>query len=278
MKMQALYFSPTGGTKKIVEEITKGSNMPQAEPIDLTLPNQREAWDGSVKGDILIVGAPVYASTFPAVLLPSLKMLKGKGRLAVPVAVYGNAKMGAAVGDLAGVLHEQGFTIPAAANFVAQHSFITEKCTIGKGRPDDLDLIKARRFGEDVAIKIKTDREDIVSTNQVPPDTIYIRSYVRGMYYAKGMYLPSQYYDTVKVSINEENRDKCVGCGKCVEVCSTGAMGANLKIDNATCSRCFACVYACPSGVLGKHVDHSSDLIKWFTLQAKYRSEPTLYF
>jgi ferredoxin len=277
MRIQALYFSPTSGTRKIIEAITKGSDLPQAKPIDLTLPKQREAWDGNIEGDILIVGAPVYASTFPAVLLPSLKKLQGKGRLAVPVAVYGNAKMAAAVGDLAGVLHEQGFTIPAAGNFVAEHSFITEQCPLGKGRPDDIDLLKAKRFGEDVAHKITTDREDIVSTNQVPPDTIYIRSYVRGMYYAKGMYLPPVYYDTVKVAINKGKLGRCADCGECAEVCSTGAMGANLQIDNATCSRCFACVYACPQGVLEKYVDHSSDLIKWFTHQARFRSEPTIY-
>ena len=277
-KVQGLYFSPTGNTRKIIESILKGTGLPNEESIDLTLPKQREAWSGNINGNLMIIGVPVYASTFPAVILPSLQKLEGHGRLAVPVAVCGNAKMAACLSELCGVLKKQGFTIPAAGNFIGQHSFITEECLLGKGRPDESDLEKAFQFGENIVFKVREDPMDITSTNQVPPDVIDIRCYVRGSYNAKGMYLPPVFYDTVKVSISEEDRKLCGKCNQCVDVCSTGAMKADLEIDNATCTRCFACVSACPSGVLKKYVDHSSDLIKWFKRQSTYRGEPLLFF
>jgi ferredoxin len=277
-RIQSLYFSPTGNTKKIVEAVTRGTGLLQATPIELTLPKQRDAWNGKIEGDLMIIGVPVYASTFPAVILPTLQRLEGTGRLAVPVAVCGNAKMGACLAELCGVLKKQGFTIPAAGNFVGQHSFMTDHCPLGNGRPDEKDLEKAHQFGEGIAVKVKEDPTDIVSTNQVPPDIIDIRCYVRGSYNAKGMYLPPIFYNTVKVSISEDDKRLCGKCRRCEEVCSTGAMKADLQIDNLTCTRCFACVYACPSGVLEKYVDHSADLIKWFNRQAKYRGEPLLFF
>jgi flavodoxin len=79
MKVQCLFFSPTGNTRKVVEAISKGTGYPQAKPIDLTLPKQRESWSGKIDGDMLIVGVPVYSSTFPAVIYGSLKKLKGRG-------------------------------------------------------------------------------------------------------------------------------------------------------------------------------------------------------
>lgn len=275
-KVQSLYFSPTGNTKKIVEAVAKGTGLPQANPIELTLPKQREAWSGNISGDLMIIGIPVYASTFPAMILTSLEKLEGAGRLAVPIAVCGNVKMDMCLAEVCGILKKQGFTIPAAGNFVGSHSFWTEECPIGKGRPDEKDLAKAAEFGGQVAKKIKDDPGDITNRSSTA-ENIWIGCYVRGSLSAKGSYLPPQFYETVKVGFSEADRARCGDCGKCVAACSTGAMKTDLQIDNATCTRCFACVAACPSGVLKKYVDHQAPLIKWFKEKVSYRGEPLTF-
>lgn len=49
---------------------------------------------------------------------------------------------------------------------------------------------------------------------------------------------------------------KCILCGKCVEVCSGGAIIVDQKegreIDRAKCNFCFKCVTACPTGAITK--------------------------
>ena len=55
-KVQSLYFSPTGNTRKVVDTILKGTGIEVAKPIDITLHRQRESWSGTVDGDLVIIG------------------------------------------------------------------------------------------------------------------------------------------------------------------------------------------------------------------------------
>lgn len=46
---------------------------------------------------------------------------------------------------------------------------------------------------------------------------------------------------------------QCIGCGRCADVCPTGAQSCDEglhRLDRALCTRCFRCVDACPSGAL----------------------------
>ena len=160
--VQCLYFSPTGSTRKIVETIAKGMGIPVSAPISITTPQERKAFTGQVDGEILIVGIPVYVGTFPSFVLSPLHKLDGTGRWALPIAVCGNVRMGTCLAELCGILKRQGFKIPAAGNFIAQHSFACENFLMGKGRPDVDDLHKATEFGQRVIRKISKNGEDIV--------------------------------------------------------------------------------------------------------------------
>ena len=271
--VQSLYFSPTGNTKRIVEAIAKGIGLQTANSIDLTLPGPRESWSGAVKGNLLIIGVPIHAHSFPSLILPSLKKLEGKGLWAVPVAVSGNAQMRTCLADLAGVLKKQGFMIPAAANFVGEHSFSADEFPMGVGRPDRRDLRKAVSFGNKIAAKMENNPEDITS---IRGENIFIRTYLTGNTEAQGTSFPERYQNVIRVS--EVNGERCNNCGKCIESCPTGAIDVKtLKINNASCIRCFACTSACPTGAVLKVVNPDPDLKAWFRKQGSVRAEPQIF-
>jgi ferredoxin len=273
--VQCLYFSPTGSTRKIVETIAKGVEVPVKTSISITTPQEREVFKGQVEGDLLIVGVPVYTGKFPSLILSPLNRVDGTGCWALPIAVCGNVRMGTCLAELCGILKGQGFNIPAAGNFIAQHSFECEEFPIGKGRPDVEDLRKATEFGRRVFDKIAKDPEDI--TYQYGGNT-YIRMYTSGSKEAKGFAsFPEVYRSLIKV----DNRfdELCPDCSLCVEVCPTGSIDPeSYVIEDETCIRCFACADVCDSGVKGKVVQPKEQLASWFRHRSKERGEPLLFF
>ena len=181
--VQCLYFSPTGSTRKVVETVAKGTGLSAAGSISITTPLERDSFSGQVAGDLLIVGVPVYAGKIPSFVLSPLSKVDGAGRWALPVAVCGNVRMGTCLAELCVILKRQGFTVPAAGNFIAQHSFACEDFPIAKGRPDQDDLRQAAEFGHQVAGKIAEGAEDITC---VYGRFLYIRMYVSGSTEATG--------------------------------------------------------------------------------------------
>jgi ferredoxin len=273
--VQCVYFSPTGGTKKIVETVAKGMEVPVKAPISITTPRERETFKGQIDGDLLIIGVPVYTGKYPSLIISPLSKLDGTGHLAIPIAVCGNVRMGTCLAELCGVLKRQNFSIPAAGNFIAQHSFICEDFPLGKDRPDKDDLIKAANFGSRIFGKIATGQKDITCRYR---DKIYIRMYVSGSTEAKGFVSLGEPHRSV-IRVSEHNNELCQECGHCVEACPTGAVDPkSFHIIDETCIRCFACTYVCPSGVKEKVVHPAELLASWFRHRITERGEPLLFY
>jgi ferredoxin len=272
--VQSVFFSPTGSTRKIVETIAAGTGLRLLPSIDITTPVQRQAWSGEIEGDLLVVGVPIYAGTFPALVLEPLARLTGYKAWAVPIAVCGNVRMGTCVAELCALLRRQGFTIPATGTFIAQHAFACDEFPIGRGRPDQEDFEMAAAFGANIAERIKRNVPDITSLYR---DNMYIRMYVSGRVDAPGFTSLSTAH-RARIRVSDHNKEQCEQCGKCAEVCPTGSIAARTYyINDETCIRCFACTAVCPTGAKQKLVQPDEELAAWFTHRATERGQPLLF-
>jgi len=275
MKIQSLYFSATGTTKKILSAIEEHTSLHSLSPIDITLPKQRESFTGKIEGDVILIGVPVYHGTMPLPMMEPLERLEGKGKWAVPVAVYGNRSPDSCVEELAKMLRDKGFKILAAASFVAEHSFATKDHPWGLGRPDQSDLDNAAKFGERIKEKLQSGPSEIQISgrffNFLTRETV--ESFPEG-YHRKVA-------DWIKgvVGIVFLKDVMCTECMICSNVCPTSAIKVDSKeIDDGLCIRCAACVRACPEGVLSFHfMPGSSAVIERVDKVCAVRKEPKLY-
>lgn len=215
-KMEVYYFSPTGGTKK-VSDIFAAAIGKDAVWHDL---GDKQTPTEQPQGELIIVAAPVFAGRIPSVVREKIKTLAGEGKQAVTIAVYGNRAYEDALLEMNDMLIQGGFTVIAAAAFVAQHSIVPE---VGAGRPDAEDEKEIRIFAE--AVKNSTSAENI----HVPGN----RTYKPGM----------------NVQVTPLSLPSCTACGACAKICPTDAIAnvdGKIATDAAKCILCMACVHACP--------------------------------
>ena len=213
------YFSPTGGTKKVgesfCEEISENITL-----IDLGKKNDEIEKPVS---DIVVVAVPVFGGRIPAIVIDKLSKLNGSAKKAITLVVYGNRAYEDALLELNNVISESGFQVIASGAFVTQHSIVPE---VGKGRPDNQDMIEIHDFAEKVLDKLENGAE---STVEVP-----------------GNY---PYKTGTGMSVTPISLSVCNQCKKCKMACPTEAIQieqGSVNTNTEKCILCMACVAACP--------------------------------
>lgn len=224
MKLNAVYFSPTGNTEKTINAIEEGIGG-NFKNYNITLKKDRDEKIKFTKEDLVIIGCPVYVGRIPSVEGDLFKNIKGDNTLCVLVVNYGNREYEDALIELKNVALNKGFIPIAAGAFIGEHSYSRE---IATNRPDENDLKEIIEFGKKIKNKINGELD------------LSKELAVSGSYPYRDVPQPPK----IAPSANES----CIKCGKCIEVCPVDAIDKNDPhlTDVNKCIRCFACVKICP--------------------------------
>ncbi len=251
----------------MIKAILEGINARKNIERDLTLPAGRMKPLGDVEGDLVVIALPVYEEKVPKIVVPLLSTLRGKGRPVVLVAVYGNIAPGIMLKELEEIVHDVGFKVAAAGEFVAEHSFSTEKHPLAQGRPKDSDIEVAIVFGMKVAEKLSN--VGMISVMEEPE--------ISGHLLLTAKVLPP---DSAKLFTEQPRFDPeiCIDCGICAGYCPTGAIDPkSLEINEDECLRCFACVRRCPVSARRIKIKQRWITRFFFTHRTHSYKEPVFY-
>ena len=158
MKLYTVYFSPTGGTKKVLDELVKewlindgapdesGKTSTELVEIDLSDRTRSGAFLSHAtpgREDFCIIAVPSFGGRVPAAALERLTQLKAGHTPAVLVAAYGNRAYDDTLLELQEAAEHSGFCPVAAIAAVTEHSIMHQ---YGTGRPDAQDKAELRKF------------------------------------------------------------------------------------------------------------------------------------
>ena len=221
--MKEIYFSPSGTTRAIVNEITKYFSRKKEVYDLLKNPLKEEITFG--KEDFLVVGTPVYAGRIPSVCAEMLSKIKGDNTPVIAVVVYGNREYEDSLLELKTILEENGFIVISAGAFISQHSIFPG---VGYLRPDVKDKQEARKFAIESCKKF-----------EAVSDITGMSIEVKGNF---------PYKEPGKIPLGLLVEKNCKKCGLCADICPVKAISRDHpgKIDRDLCIMCTACFHVCP--------------------------------
>jgi Pyruvate/2-oxoacid:ferredoxin oxidoreductase delta subunit len=260
-----MYFSPTGTTKRVCEEIAQSISTTSPVRIDLTKFKTLEL-TGADKVDLWIVGVPVYASRMPSLARERISTVLyslPKKTSAVAIVVYGNVDLGIALKQLIDLLSVNGLNVIGAGEFIGQHYFkqfhgIEAEGTIA--RPNDTDLAVARELGV-ALIKKGLDSPCISSMNEVQSARVSLKFKFTSEERVLGL-----------LGSSSVDLSKCIKCQACVKACPVSCIDAKTLMSDAStkiCLGCGNCMRVCP-----KKARSQSIKMKWMVKRMAKPNNP----
>lgn len=242
MNISQITFSPTGGTDKVVEIITKTWGMP-VNKVDLSNAETDYSSLNLDKEDIAIIAVPSYGGRVPSLAAQRISSIYAKQTPCVIVCVYGNRAYEDTLIELNDIAEKSGFKVIAAIAAIAEHSIMHQYAT---GRPDNKDESELNSFAKKILKKINASSAGSAAP-QIPGNRPYKKAGGAGL-------------------VPKANNN-CTSCGLCAKQCPAKAINAeNLKTaDSKKCISCMRCVVKCPQSarkVNGAMVSIAASTIK----------------
>ena len=219
MNCYNIYFSPTGGTKKVADILAK-ELFSEYVNVDLCRNIREASFDAN---DVCVVSVPSYGGRVPAVAIERLRKISANGAKAILVCVYGNRAWEDTLTELQDTLEDCGFVCIAAVAAVAEHSVFR---SFGAGRPDETDRAELAEFAKLIGQKLE--RGD------------YAMLALAGSH--------GTYREFKGTELKPAVTGRCLGCGICVRECPAGAIDfEDPRITHAEkCISCMRCIKVCP--------------------------------
>lgn len=217
MRLVKAYFSPTGGTKKILDIVADEFD---GETIEVDLTDSKGNWKNFKldPGDLVFIAVPSYGGRVPETALKRLERLDGKQAETILIVSYGNRDYDDTVIELYDKVKESSFNPIAGITAIAEHSLLPQFAT---DRPDSKDLEELRSFAR--AIK---NRE------------------IKGL---KGLPGKRPYKKSGNLPLIPKKSKDCNQCKVCYLLCPTDAIDFHtLKADKKKCITCMRCIKVCP--------------------------------
>ena len=149
-KVVLIYFSPTGGTQRVVRTLGKCWETKPQE-IDLS-DTKKDFGTYHLSGDTFcIIGVPSFGGRVPAAALERITKIRADRSPALITAAYGNRDYEDTLLELKECAEKAGFCVTAAVAAVTEHSIVRE---YGTGRPDKNDRRQLAEFGKTVRERI----------------------------------------------------------------------------------------------------------------------------
>jgi ferredoxin/flavodoxin len=233
-KLNLVYFSPTGTTRRTVHNIASGTAIDVRE-IDRTPLLARRRAHHFAGDEPVVLALPVYGGRLPRISDEFFAGLTSDRSPAAIVVVYGNRHYDDALLELRNRAAEAGFAPIAAGAFLGEHSYSRN---VAANRPDDDDASVESDFGARFVQKILARAATATAAAADAQDWIA----VPGQFpYAK---------DVVNQRIAPVANDECVNCQTCVEGCPVNAIDHHdpRNVDKDKCISCCYCVKVCPKG------------------------------
>ena len=221
MKYYNLFFSPTGGTRKITYALMDGFDEKFVN-VDLIADKDLDQLEFN-EDDFCIFSVPSYGGRVPSPAYDIFHKFNGNGARAVLVVSYGNRAIDDTLCELSDILENVGFKCIAGIEAVAEHSLARK---FGQGRPDKEDAEDLKRYAFEIKEALKSNSR------------------------SKALTFPGSrpYVEYAGVPIKPKATNKCTNCGQCAIECPAHAIPKNdPKLTNKDkCISCMHCVYICP--------------------------------
>ena len=220
MKYTKIIFSPTGGTKKAADLLTK--NWKDAGTIDLSDTADDYTKYSFDPEDVALIAMPSFGGLAPQTALDRLSMLKGNSARCVLVCVYGNRTYEDTLVQMQDAAEKSGFQVIAAVAAVAEHSIMRQ---FAAGRPDAEDSRELSEYADKIMKKLESGN---ISAPALPGNRPYKKGGSLGMVPKAG--------------------SDCTECGLCAKQCPTAAIDLRSpkSADKTKCISCMRCVAVCP--------------------------------
>ena len=214
-----IYFSPTGGTKKVAD-ILAGNLGGEVCEVDICCDIEKMTLQAE---DVCLVSVPSFAGRVPQVAVERIKKISGNGAKAILNCVYGNREWDDTLTELQDTLVSCGFVCVAAVAAVAEHSIFRQ---FAAGRPDWDDARELAEFACKISEKLECG--------------------VFGELTLAGSH--GSYKELANIPFKPEANENCDCRGICAASCPVGAIdnADPRKTDKDRCISCMRCRDICP--------------------------------